>query len=87
MQTFSEVDQKMSDGEFQSPRWSVITADECAASGLTYDEAARLLKQLTASTHGLCIVTDEAAKRLYKNEKRNGNQHELAAPQTFAEQL
>ena len=35
------------------------------ASGLTYTEAARLLQQLHADDgHGLCVVTDAAARHL-----------------------
>lgn len=51
--------------ELAAPIWSVITFDRCAAGGITYDEAVETLKRLKAEkVSGLCIVTDEAAKRL-----------------------
>ena len=51
--------------ELDEPNWSVITFDACAASGLTYDEAFEHLKRLEAEkVSGLCIVTDETAKRM-----------------------
>ena len=51
--------------ELNAPRWSVVTFETCAASGLTYDEAAEELKNLHAKKiSGLCIITDEAARRI-----------------------
>lgn len=51
--------------ELNEPRWSVVTFERCAASGLTYDEATRELeKLLDKKISGLCIVTDEAAQRI-----------------------
>ena len=51
--------------ELHEPRWAVVTFDRCAASGLTYDQAAEHLKRLEAEkVSGLCIVPDEAAERL-----------------------
>ena len=56
---------KKPSSELNEPRWSVVTFEICAASGLTYDEAAEELKKLRAKKiSGLCIVTDEAAKRV-----------------------
>ena len=50
--------------------WSVITFDETAASGLTYDEAVRLRIKLEAEkVSGLCIITDEAAARMTAKKK------------------
>lgn len=51
--------------ELGEPRWSVVSFESCAASNLTYEEAAGKLKKLnTKKIAGLCIVTDEAAKRI-----------------------
>jgi hypothetical protein len=55
--------------EFDQPRWSVITSDESAASGLSYSEAKRLVEQMTDEAAGLCIVTDEAAHKLFAHAK------------------
>jgi len=47
------------------PRWSVISFDKCEAVSLTYKQAADFMSLLDArGIAGLCIVTDEAAKRL-----------------------
>ena len=59
-----------STSELFEPRWSVITFDETAASGLKYDEAFELRTKLeNEKISGLCIITDEAAARL-KAEKK-----------------
>lgn len=50
--------------EFEMPRWSVITSDGCAASHQSYAEAARLVAAMSQNSHGLCIVTDEAAQKM-----------------------
>lgn len=51
--------------ELNEPRWSVVTFESCAASNLTYTEAAAKLKNLEAEkVSGLCIVTDEAAAKV-----------------------
>ena len=47
------------------PRWAVVSFDEIEAGGLTYRQAARLMNELEINdVTGLCIVTDEAAKRM-----------------------
>jgi hypothetical protein len=54
--------------ELHQPRWSVVSFDRCEASGLIYQAAAEKLAELeAASVTGLCIVTDEAAKRMCGN--------------------
>lgn len=56
--------------ELDAPVWSVITFDKCAASGLTYSDAAERLKKLEAeNVSGLCIVTDETAARITIKKK------------------
>ena len=51
--------------ELDQPRWSVITFNECAATNLSYEEAKRLVEQMSADVPGLCIVTDEAAQKMF----------------------
>lgn len=51
--------------ELDQPRWSVVTSDELAASGLSYAEARRLVEQMSGEVSGLCIVTNEAAAKLF----------------------
>lgn len=53
--------------ELAAPRWSVVTFESVAVSGLSYDEAAEWLNKLNKQkVSGLCIVTDEAAARISK---------------------
>jgi len=45
--------------------WSVLSDRGCEASGLTHEEARRLVHRLGGEgRHGLCIFTDEAASRM-----------------------
>jgi hypothetical protein len=51
--------------ELTAPHWSVVSFETCLASGLTYDEAVKKMKRLKAKKiAGLCIVTNEAARRI-----------------------
>ncbi len=53
--------------ELNAPRWSVVTFETCAASGLTYTEAVEKMKKLyAAKISGLCVITDEAAAKIIK---------------------
>lgn len=57
-------------GELEQKIWSVITFDSCAASGLTYNQAAEKLEKLKAeNVSGLCVVTDETAARINAGKK------------------
>lgn len=50
--------------ELDQPLWSVVSFEKCEASGLTYDQAADLRRDLEArEITGLCIVTNAAAGR------------------------
>ena len=50
--------------ELTEPIWSVVSFDELEAGGLTHSQASVLAADLEASgVSGLCIVTDEAARR------------------------
>ncbi|HSQ23669.1 MAG TPA: hypothetical protein VLN44_04655 [Pyrinomonadaceae bacterium] len=56
----SDLDQK---------RWSVISERGCEASSLTHEEARRLVHRLGAEgRHGLCIISDDAARRMVESE-------------------
>lgn len=57
--------------ELDHPRWSVVSFDECEASGLTYSAAVDMLEEKEAAgVHGLCIVTDEVASKVGKRQSR-----------------
>jgi len=46
-------------------QWSVISERGCEVSGLSHEEARRLVHRLGGEgRHGLCIITDEAASRM-----------------------
>jgi hypothetical protein len=54
--------------ELREPRWSVVSERGCEASGVNYEEAAGLVGRLRADkVHGLCIISDEAARRYNSN--------------------
>jgi hypothetical protein len=64
--------------ELLEPRWSVVSERGCEASGVNYDEAARLVRRLRDDKiHGLCIISDEAARRY--NANHNGANAATAA--------
>ena len=53
------------DCELDEPDWSVVSFDQLEAGGLTYKQAAELMKKLNShGVSGLCIVTDGAASRI-----------------------
>ncbi|MCA1567030.1 MAG: hypothetical protein LC803_15545 [Acidobacteria bacterium] len=57
--------------ELREQRWSVVSERGCEASGVNYEEAAGLVGRLRAEKiHGLCIISDEAARRY--NSNNNG---------------
>lgn len=65
----TDAAEKVSDekalSELDLTQWSVVSFDECEASGLTYAAAVKLLDQLAASgVYGLCIVTDDVASKV-----------------------
>lgn len=66
----TEVDAESEENEsneLAAPRWSVVSFETTAASGLTYDEASKILRELNRQKiSGLCIVTDESAARMTK---------------------
>ena len=55
--------------DLEKGRWSVISERGCEASGLTHEDARRLVHRLgSEGHHGLFIITDEAASRLAPRE-------------------
>ena len=51
--------------ELEEQVWSVLSDRGCEASGLTHEDARRLVHRLGGEgRHGLVIVTDEAASRI-----------------------
>ena len=57
--------------ELREQRWSVVSERGCEASGVNYAEAAELVRRLRADgIHGLCVISDEAARRY--NAGNNG---------------
>lgn len=51
--------------ELQETRWSVVSFDKREAGGLTYPQAEEKMAELLAKkVYGLCIITDEAARRV-----------------------
>lgn len=52
-------------GELNERRWAVLSERGCEAAGLSYDEAADLMRNLTGEkVPSLYVVTNEAAGRL-----------------------
>jgi hypothetical protein len=50
--------------ELDESCWSVVSFDKREAGGLTYQQAAELIAVLDKyGVNGLCLITDEAAKR------------------------
>jgi len=51
--------------ELSMPKWAVISSQGCEATSLTHEEARRLVHRLASEDRrGLCIISDEAAKRM-----------------------
>ena len=55
-------------------RWAVISEHGCEADDLTYDEAVELMRRLKDErVHGLCIVTNEAARHFLREGSTTSN--------------
>ncbi|HEX7529774.1 MAG TPA: hypothetical protein VF333_01425 [Pyrinomonadaceae bacterium] len=51
--------------ELGMEKWSVVSDRGCEATGLTHEDARRLVHRLAGEgRHGLCIMSDEAAGRM-----------------------
>jgi len=54
--------------DLEQKKWTVISERGREASSLTHEEARRLVHRLGAEgRHGLCIISDEAARRMNEN--------------------
>lgn len=55
--------------ELTERRWALLSERGCEGSALTYEEAMSLEQRLKRErVNGLCIVTDEAARRVIQRE-------------------
>jgi hypothetical protein len=51
--------------ELGMEKWSVVSDRGCEATGLTHEDARRLVHRLSGEgRHGLCIMSDDAASRM-----------------------
>ena len=58
--------------ELNQPRWAVLSEYGREAAGLTYEEAAALVRRLRGEdTSGLCIITAEAASSVAPAKRLN----------------
>jgi hypothetical protein len=56
--------------ELGERQWAVISERGCEASGLKHREAAELARRLLREKiSGVCVVTDEAARRLLAHQE------------------
>jgi len=54
--------------ELENGSWTVISERGCEENGLTHEQARRLVHRMGGEGfHGLCIITDEAASRMFAN--------------------
>jgi hypothetical protein len=71
--------------ELREPRWSVVSERGSEASGVNYDEAAGLVRRLRGEKiHGLCIISDEAARRYDAGNNNGANRTTATAEPTPA---
>lgn len=83
----TELNEQLS--ELESPRWSVVTFEKSVASGLTYQEAAGFVAAHKDKTPSLCIITDDAARRMFQvtDKMRRERDAEVPAQTTFSDIL
>ena len=56
--------------ELGMEKWSVVSDRGCEATGLTHEDARRLVHRLAGEgRHGLCIMSDDAASRMKSHAK------------------
>ena len=73
-------------GELDEPRWAVISERGREATGITYAEAARLVRELAAQKlSGVCVVTAAAAAR--RLGEKHSNDHASPAKITRRKSL
>ena len=73
--------------ELGKEKWAVISDRGCEATGLTHEDARRLVHRLAGEgRHGLCIMSDEAASRIKTPVKSRGNSgSDLISERSFLE--
>ncbi len=60
--------------ELGERRWAVMSERGIEVSGVAYDEASQLVRQLKAEkVSGLCIISGEAAQRIPSNQTTGGD--------------
>jgi len=65
LETGHQPAQRAAASELEEPRWAVISFERLEKAGLTYEQARYELDRLDDhGIAGLCLVTDEAARRL-----------------------
>lgn len=67
--------------QFAKENWAVISDRGCEATSLTHEDARRLVHRLQSEgRHGLCIISDEAAKRLPSSSATAPNSRTADSP-------
>lgn len=57
-------------GELNEQLWAVLSERGCEAHGLTYNDARLMVRALKRERiSGLCVITDEAGRRISRTEK------------------
>ncbi|MDQ3818760.1 MAG: hypothetical protein M3362_13920 [Acidobacteriota bacterium] len=68
-------------GELSEKQWAVLSERGCEATGLAYMDAHQLMLDLVRErVSGLCVITDDAARRALRTEnlqQRKQNQNGL----------
>jgi hypothetical protein len=67
--------------ELEMQKWAVLSERGCEAADLTHEEARRLVHGLAGEgLHGLCIVTDQAARRIGSDAKAKSPRRSTTVP-------
>jgi hypothetical protein len=70
-----EVAEALFMGELNEQRWAVLSERGCEALGLSYNDAHLMLRALMREkVSGLCIITDDAARRASRTETLQSRQ-------------
>jgi len=67
--------------ELTENKWAVLSERGCEATDLTHEEARRLVHSLAGEgRHGLCIVRNEAARRMGSDAKAKSPRNSTTVP-------
>lgn len=70
-------------GELNEQRWAVLSERGCEASGLTYRDAAELMRRLAREkVSGICVITNDAARRVSLTENSPARQSRRNGPRS-----